>query len=262
MSLIGFEEPLITFIVGIYSYVVSIMGADLTNFFIMALAIAAYAIILGTFYKTFSREKFFVLEHEKGETTRDQVTHIIAFFLKYTLAFPIITFVWFLFLSLFLTFLGSQSAADVMYIAIAVVAATRVTAYWDEGIAEDLAKMLPLGLLAFFIGNPSSLGASSFEQKFFQITQVLPTAMEYFVYIVLMEWVLRIAVGIKDFLSEHKERIVPAPVLNRIPTKMPSFPKKVKIPGGKKAAPKPAQKAEAPKKKGKKGSTADWDLEG
>jgi|GEM_PF-714032 len=268
MSLIGFEEPLVSFIVGIYSSVVSVMGQDLTNFFIMALGIAVYGIILGTFYKTFSREKFFVLEHEPGEDTTSQVLHGIALILKYTLAFPIITFVWFMFLSLFLIFLGSQSAADVMYVAIAVVAATRMTAYWDEGISEDLAKMLPLGLLAFFIGNPSVLDAAVFEQKFFQITQVLPTAIDYFIYIIILEWILRIAVGLKDVFFAHKERIIPAPVLSRMPEKMPSLPKKVKVPGSKKASTKPSEKVgspkkkEAEKKKGKKGSEGDWDLEG
>ncbi len=255
MDLIGFEEPLVNFTVGIYSAVVGVLGADITNFFIMALGIAVYGIILGTFYKTFSREKFFVLEHTKDEGPVDEIIHLLALILKYTLAFPVITFVWFMFLTLFLVFLGSQSAADVMYIAIAVVAATRITAYWDEGISEDLAKMLPLGLLAFFIGNPSILDATVFEQKFFEITQVLPMGMQYFVYIILLEWILRICVGVRDFVIQHKKRIVPAPILSRIPAKLPTLPRKVRIPSRKsrtkpaeKTAKKPAEKPGKPKK--------------
>ena len=268
MDLIGFEQPLVDFIVGIYSSVVDVLGADLTNFFIMALGIAVYGIILGTFYKNFSREKFFILESNRGDSSIDDAIHVIAFILKYTLAFPIITFVWFMFLSLFLIFLGSQGAADVMFVAIAVVAATRMSAYWDEGIAEDLAKMLPLGLLAYFISNPAFLDAAVFEQKILEISQVLPLSFQYLFYIIVLEWVLRICVCIKDFLIEHKKRIVPAPILSRIPQSMPEIPRKVTLPRARRPSKKVAEKTpekpekpKAPEKKGKK-SEANWDLEG
>ena len=265
---VGLEQSLINFIIGIYSAVEGIMGVELTYFFTTALAIAIFGIILGTFYKNFSRERFFVLEENQGESNVDSAVHILAFIAKYTLAFPLITFVWFMFLSLFLVFLGDQPVAETMFVALAVVAAIRMTAYWDEGISEDLAKMLPLGLLAYFISNPAVLSTQIFEEKVYSITQVLPLSLEFLLYIIILEWILRLGVVIRDFLIEHKKRIVPAPVLNRMPKSMPKLPKKVKIPAYKPKA-KPAAKKEEPKPKEKAGKKQpkskkdeNWDLEG
>lgn len=255
MSLIGFEEPLIAFIVGIYSAIEAVLGADLTNFFTTAFGIAVYAIILGTFYNNFSRQKFFVLEHTKGETAKDQLVHFITLIAKYTFAFPIITFVWFMFLTVFLVFLGSQSVANIMYISIAVVAAIRISAYWDEGISGDLAKMLPLGLLAYFIADPSFLDAATFEVKFFEITQLLPLSIPFFIYIVLLEWGLRIVLTLYDLVHQYKH-IAPAAVSSRIPER----------PSRKERGAKPMPKVESPKeepkakKKGKSKGKKD-DLE-
>ncbi|MCP4647810.1 MAG: hypothetical protein GY852_08805 [bacterium] len=240
MSLIGFEEPLIAFVVGIYSVVEAVLGPNLTNFFTTAFGIAAYAVILGTFYNNFSRQKFFILEHTKGETAKDQLIHFITLIAKYTFAFPIITFVWFMFLTIFLVFLGNQEVANVMYISIAVVAAIRITSYWDEGIAGDLAKMLPLGLLAYFISDPSFLDASTFEVKFFEITQLLPLAIPFFIYIVLLEWALRIFLTLYDLVHQYKH-YAPEALSSRIPVR----------PDRKERGQKPMPKEEPPKKKGK-----------
>lgn len=235
--MIGFEEPLIEFIVGIYSAVEAVLGPDLTNFFTTAFGIAAYAIILGTFYNNFSKQRFFELEHTPGESITDQILHYATLIAKYTFAFPIITFVWFMFLTIFLVFLGSQDVTNVMYISIAVVAAIRITAYWDEEISVDLAKMLPLGLLAYFVADPSFLDAAAFEQKFFEITQLLPLSIPFFIYIVFLEWVLRAMLLVYDFVHQYKH-IMPEAVSSRVPVR----------PGPKEKAAKPGPK-EPPKKK-------------
>jgi hypothetical protein len=248
------ENSLLELLLGIYGNLVGTLGQDLTNFFITALGIAVYGIIIGTFYKNFSKEKFFELKRKKGEGLIDEGLHLLAFIAKYTFAFPLITFVWFMFLTLFLVFLGTQGAAEVMYIAIAVVAATRITAYWDEEISEDLAKLLPIALLGYFLGNPSVLDAAVFEHKFFEITQVLPLSIPYFTYIIALEWSLRALVGIKDFVGEYKEKLIPAAVLSRIAgIEIPKPPKKEPCEEEK---PSPAPK---PKKK-KKGEGEGWEL--
>lgn len=203
MDVAGFEATLIKAIVVAYTSVVEAMGPDLANFFVTALGIAAYAIILGSFYNNFSKRKFFELEKREGATASDEVFRVVSLVAKYTFAFPLITFVWFIFLTMFMVFLGTQSAVDVMHIAIAVVAAIRITSYWEEGIAADLAKMLPLGLLAYFIGDPSFLDAQMFEQKFFEIAQVLPLSVQYLIYIIALEWALRILLGIKEVISGY-----------------------------------------------------------
>lgn len=248
MSLIGFEEPLIAFIVGIYSAIEAVLGPDLTNFFTTAFGIAVYAIILGTFYNNFSRQKFFILEHTKGETAKDQLIHFITLIAKYTFAFPVITFIWFMFLTIFLVFLGTQSVANIMYISIAVVAAIRITAYWDEGIAGDLAKMLPLGLLAYFIADPSFLDAATFEVKFFEITQLLPLSISFFIYIVLLEWSLRILLTLFDLVHQYKH-IAPTSISSRIPVR-PDRKER-----GPKPMPKPMPKQEPKPKETKKGKS-------
>jgi small basic protein len=206
MDIAGMESYLIGVVVSAYGVVVEALGADVANFFVTALGIACYAIILGTFYNNFSRKKFFELAEVENATPADEAIRAISLLAKYTLAFPLITFVWFVFLTLFMVFLGTQSAVDVMHIAIAVVAAIRITSYWDEGIAGDLAKMLPLGLLAYFIGDPSFLDVSMFEQKFFEIVQAIPLSIQYLTYIIGLEWALRILLGIKEAVEGYSPR--------------------------------------------------------
>ncbi|MBD3398610.1 hypothetical protein GF412_05205 [Candidatus Micrarchaeota archaeon] len=251
MSLIGFEEPLIEFLVGIYSAVEAVLGPDLTNFFTTAFGVAAYAIILGTFYNSFSKQKFFALEHTPRETVAEKALHYVSLIAKYTFAFPIITFVWFMFLTIFLVFLGNQDVATIMYISIAVVGAIRITAYWDEGIAADLAKMLPLGLLAYFVADPSFLTVGVFEEKFFEITQLLPISMPFFIYIVFLEWALRLLLLLYDTVHRYKH-LMPEAVSSRVPVRPTSR---------KAASSKPASKKEKAPKKKSRGKGKDKEAE-
>ncbi|MFP3949918.1 MAG: hypothetical protein ACLFUZ_02370 [Candidatus Micrarchaeia archaeon] len=215
MSLIGFEQPLLDFLVGMYSYAEAVLGPEMTNFFTTAMGIAVYGIILGTFYKNFSKQRFFVLAHEKGESTLDKVKHIVALILKYTFAFPLITFIWFLFLTLFLVFLSNQDPTQVMYIALAVVAATRIAAYWDEGIAEDIGKTLPIALLGYFLGDPSFLNPEMIEQKFFQVTTLLPLSLPLFIYIISLEWGLRVLLAVYEVFYPYRHYI-PEPIRDKV----------------------------------------------
>ena len=243
MSLIAFEAPLIEFVVGIYSAAEAALGPEVASFFTTALGIAFYAIILGTFYKTLSRQRLFILERKIGESIQELATHAIVLIAKYTLVFPLVTFIWFMFLSIFLVFLGSQDVATIMYIAIAVVAAIRITAYWDEDISGDLAKMLPLGLLAYFIGDPSFLTPDLLETKIFEVTQVLPLAIPFFIYIILLEWSLRVLLGAYNLVHQYKH-LAPEQVSSRIPVRPSS--KKYTKGGARVEKPAPAGKKDAP----------------
>ncbi|MBI3035601.1 hypothetical protein HYY71_04725 [Candidatus Woesearchaeota archaeon] len=117
----------------------------------------------------------------------------IIYFLKYLLIFPIYSFVWFLIFS-FLLFILSKSRPieDVLFLGIIVVAATRMSAYVSEKLAEDMAKVLPWTLIVIFLMDPKAVTLDAVASSFPVLLSQLPRVAKYLLFIIFLEWLLRI----------------------------------------------------------------------
>lgn len=130
------------------------------------------------------------------------------YFLKYLLIFPIYSFVWFLAFSFLLHSLSkSRPVEDILFLGIIVVAATRIGAYVSEKLAEDMAKLLPLTLIAIFLMDPKAITFQTLLHSFnVLLTQILHVA-KYLIFIIFIELLLRMghwAITSKHIAKEIK----------------------------------------------------------
>lgn len=191
----------------IYAQMQAQLGVNTANVIVMALAIVAYGAVIGIFWKTLSRRNMIEVDWKKihgGFGT--QVFERVKFGLEYAIVFPLATFVWFVVLTIFLYFMSkTASIANMMFIAISLVAAIRVCAYLDEDIAGDIAKVVPIAILGVFITQPTMFSPIIIEQRLNEMSALVMDTLPYFVMLMAMEVILRILFLIKRIVLPEKK---------------------------------------------------------
>ena len=129
----------------ITSFIVSIYSGyegQLITLTAYTIGMVVYAIVIWHFYRSLAKKEIF--KKKEGGTGW--------YVLKYLIIFPIISFIWFIILSVFLFFLAKDLPVEgVLLASIAIVSAVRAAAYYNEDLSRDMAKLVPLALLAISI---------------------------------------------------------------------------------------------------------------
>lgn len=185
-------------------------GGAIETLAVHGVAILAYALLVNVFYQVISRRVMFGGRRVGGRLRVQGPLHGFLFLLS----FPLVSFAYFLLLSMALLFMGGdgQTPALTITLAMAVVLAVRVAAYINEATSHDVAKMLPLGLLGVMLvrADTADLAAS-----FGRLTGLADEAMLiaiYFGVVVVVEYILRASWLIADLFRRHaREAEVPPP---------------------------------------------------
>lgn len=161
----------------------------------LVIGIVLYSIIIFNLYKFLAKRDVIDLNLTKHKESRFGFVKIFFGFFIYLfeniLLAPIFTFIWFAFLMLLIIFLAKEGSVDtILMLSMALVAAIRVTAYYNENLSTDLAKTLPFVLLAVFITESSTLSISSFLETIKAVPAHLNILIYYFIFAVLLELVL------------------------------------------------------------------------
>jgi hypothetical protein len=181
-----------------YGTAAPVVGETYLQLSLFTLGLALYAIFVWKFYRTLSKENLFKLNLEKynlpyvKHRELGKIESSIAYALKYGIVFPLYIFFWFFALSLFLFVLSDGiPAADVLMLSIAVVSATRITSYYKEELAVDLAKLIPFSLLAVALAKPSFLSIELVLLKISEAPLLWSQVTEMLIFSVVLEWTLR-----------------------------------------------------------------------
>jgi hypothetical protein len=174
------------------------------EFVAFTLGIALYGIIIYNFYRFTAKRDIFHLgfiERHKKKNTEEKHHIVINFFLnilKYGFAFPVIVFFWFAGFSVLLFFLAKSVSIElILLISITVVSAVRITSYYREDLSRDLAKTLPLTLLAIALMDPNFFSFSMVWDRVAAIDLFVPKMITYVIFTILMEWLLRVLLFLK-----------------------------------------------------------------
>jgi hypothetical protein len=123
---------------------------DVETLAVVTLAIAVYAVATYFFYRTMASRDFVRLRHQHRPEAGGKVRASAQFSLN-VLLLPVLVVFWYAVLGLLLVVIAdparSTEIGDILLIAAALVAATRLCAYLREDLARDLGKILPLTLL-------------------------------------------------------------------------------------------------------------------
>ena len=132
---------------------------------IYILGMALYAVFVFKYYRFVAARDMFAVDLSKYAASRFRwmriFLHIVMYVAKYLVLFPFFAFFWFAVLTLILTFLSKdRSFPDVLLMALVTISSIRVTAYYNEDLSRDLAKILPFAVLAIFLIDTSFFAIS------------------------------------------------------------------------------------------------------
>ncbi|MDE2939990.1 MAG: hypothetical protein OXR67_13915 [Chloroflexota bacterium] len=174
--------------------------------------ICLYAVFIFHFYRFLASRDMFSFDlsrnSESGYQPLRGFLHVVLYIFKYILVFPFFAFFWLAVLTTILAFLSKDRAfQEVLLVALAVVSAIRVSAYYHEDLSRDLAKILPFAILGIFI----------IDASFFTLEESLGVLQDannnreaifyYFVFLVGLEFVLRIVMGYVMLIITGRRRL-------------------------------------------------------
>lgn len=191
-------DPLIAlndFLNGILTWFFGGYEAQFVSILLFTFGIAAYSIIIWRFYKQVSKVKPF------GEYQAPLWIEIGL----YLFTLPLFTFLWFFMMTLFIVAMAEvEDVVFLISISAAMVGATRIAAYIDEGLAENIANLMPFILLAIFVLSPQLLSIDLIKERLFSIPSHLGLIFRYLVFLVGLEWFFAGIVGFAHMEQRRK----------------------------------------------------------
>ena len=178
---------------------------------IYVLGIAGYGILVFKYYRFVASRDMFELDLSRYEGVSlrwlRSLLQVTLYVVKYLILFPVFAFFWFAVLTLVLAFLSKgQEFSQTLLIAVATVSAIRATAYYDEDLSRDLAKILPFAVMGVFLINTSFFSISESLNTLNEASEYNEHILYYLLYLIALEFVLRIAVGVAGLFGFRRER--------------------------------------------------------
>lgn len=178
--------------------------------FFISVSIALYSIFIWIFYRFLAEKDVLKLDLKKYNVYKHEA--LVKFFrvLFYTIEFiiisPIVIFIWFSIFSIFIIILAKElEVGSVILICAALISAIRICAYFKEELSRDIAKLIPLTLLGVAILTPGFIEIETHIDRIVQVSSFFDHAVYYFIFIVILEVVLRLLYIPVLWIKSNKE---------------------------------------------------------
>jgi len=208
-----FEEPLLQ---ALATLLFNGYQQQFFNIVLYTVSVAIYTVLVWSLYRFITRENIFVFEGMEKAKVPSSIL-----LLMYLVVFPILTFAAFLFFALMLVFLSKgQTVEQILMISATMISAIRITSYYSEDFSREMAKLIPFTFLGVFLLDPTYYSYSVVVARLYALPMLFELILRYLLFIVLLEWALRLLRKVKrHFDPEEVEQ--PAP-----PVKPKAKPKK------------------------------------
>jgi len=168
---------------------------------IMIIGVVIYAVFIFKFYRFLARKDVFKLNLNRYSKSFfgfiGKIFRMLFYILEYLIIFPLFIFFWFGFISVAIILLSDKlDVSQILVVAMALVASIRVTAYYNEDLSKDLAKMFPFTVLAVFLLGTTAFSYDIFITNLKIIPSLWKQMLYYLAFTILLEFILRIAHGI------------------------------------------------------------------
>src|SRR3989344_3312482 len=165
--------------------------------FFAAILIALYSILTWKFYKFIARQDILSLNLSRYNQSEHPILSklfaMILYLIEYIIILPLVIFVWFSVFTIMLLILSENlDINQILLITAAIVGAIRILAYYEESLAEEIAKQTPLTLLIILISQSGFSSANKVVSNIIQIPSLISQISSFFILIMLLELVLRI----------------------------------------------------------------------
>ena len=193
-------QSISNFLSSTYSSIIEILPPFLqkaVTFFVLAIIVVIYAFIVWKFYKSVSKKDILGLDLNKYNKTKHpfgaKIVAGVLYLIEYVLIAPLVIFLWFAVLTLLLILItGGIPAPTLLIISGLMIAVIRIISYSNTDLAQDIAKIVPLTLLATSFLNPNFFSVERILLTFSQIPSFLGDIGTYLIFIIILEFILRI----------------------------------------------------------------------
>lgn len=118
--------------------------------------------------------------YEENITSKSLTKTRIFYVVKYIIFFPMIMYGWVVVCFFFMYALNTSLSYDTLaLIMVGIVAASRISAHWNEKLAEDIMKFLPFNLMFTLLLNPNL----NYEKIIDSIPDFLPIMIQLTIFI-------------------------------------------------------------------------------
>ena len=215
-------------IIEAYSAFVSTLPLFFQNFInllLLVVLIVIYVVFIWKFRGFIGSKNIFNFDLNKYNKAEhpllDKILASGLYLLEYVIILPFIIFFWFSIFTFFLVLLveGSVSIGTILLISAISIAVIRMASYipnYGERLSEDLAKLLPLTILAVTALNPSVFTRDFLERAVLRANELptfLPAMLNYLIFIIVLEVILRFfdfffrIIGLEDDVEEHSKKV-------------------------------------------------------
>ena len=167
------------------------------NLFLLVCLVVIYAIFVWKLYRFIARKDVIPFDlkrfHKENRNFYNKFISAVGYFIKNIVIFPLLIFFWYAIFTIFLMVLTENlPLVRILVISAIIIAAIRATAYYKEGLSKDLAKLLPLTLLAVFLTQSSVFDFGNILSNLSQIPLFLKEISIYYLFLLVLEVILRI----------------------------------------------------------------------
>lgn len=162
-------------------------------FFLIVIVVLIYAVFIWRFHRWISTKNLLKLNLNKHNKEGTKILEGFFYFLEYIIILPFLIFFWFAIFTLFLLLLTeSIPITTILIISATIIAVVRMTAYYNETLSRDLAKLIPFTLLGVSIINPGFFNFQRIIAKVSEIPQFFNHIIYYLIFIIALEIILRL----------------------------------------------------------------------
>jgi len=183
--------------------------------FFLSLVIVVYAVFIWKFYRFVAKKNILDLNLKKYNKSEHQffskIIAMVFYFVEYIIILPLVIFFWFAIFTFFLIVLTEELSINaILIVSATIIAAIRMTAYYSEDLSKDVAKLLPLTLLASAVTKSGFFDLKRILTQIAQIPESFSIITTYLGFIIILEIILRLfdfifmVLGVAD--EEEKEK--------------------------------------------------------
>ena len=169
----------------------------------LTILIVIYSVFVYYFYHFLARKDIVTLNLSQFNSYSHPMTvklfAVMLYILEFIILLPIVIFLWFAVLSIFILVMSEGLSLQViLLISAALVASVRVTSYISESLSKDLAKLLPLTLLAIAITRQGFFNLNLLMDRVREIPDLFTNIIYFLAFIIIIEIVMRFIDLIKN----------------------------------------------------------------
>ena len=177
---------------------------------VFIILISLYSIFVWKFHRFLAKRDLLNLNLSQYNTSEHPYFKIFLelslFIVEYIIILPIIVLFWFFVMAVILLLMAKEhSISNILLISATLVASIRISAYYNEDLSKDLAKLFPLTILVVALLTPDFFDINGTITKIIEIPNLFTNILFYLVAIMLLEFLLRIFFIIMPSDDKEKE---------------------------------------------------------